>query len=191
MLSVASTRRGAKVDLTFDPMTQNPLLIINNLPVKFENYRTKTVVCIIPTRLHTMIHRVPKLTSNFDPMIQNQKGPPLIIRNLHVKFESEQTKKCSLYRVHKVLYNECQIWPWPLTSCPKINRVPLLIINKLHVKFERDRTKTVVCNIPAKFYTQQQSAKVDLWPHDQKLIRFLPSSSTTYMWSLKVIGQKL
>ena len=32
---------------------------------------------------------------------------------------------------------------------------------------------------------------LDLWPCDPKSIGFLISSFTTYMWSLKVIGQKL
>ena len=44
----------------------------------------------------------------------------------------------------KVLYIECQSWPWPLNPWPKINRVPPLIIHNLHVKFESDWTNTVV-----------------------------------------------
>ena len=81
-----------------------------------------------------------------------------------------------------------QSWPWPLTLWPKINRVPPLIIHNLHVKFESDRAKTVVCILPTRSYTQSAKVDLDLWPRDPKLIGFLLWSSTTYMWSLKVIG---
>ena len=84
-----------------------------------------------------------------------------------------------------------QSLPWPMTLWPKINRVPSLIINNLHVKFESDWAKTVVCIVSTRSYTQSTKVDLDLWTHDQKSIGFLLSSSTTYMWSLKVIGQKL
>ena len=62
-----------------------------------------------------------------------------------------------------------------------------------------DYTFTLIAIIPildnAKrgILSQGEGSKVDvdLWPSDPKSIEFLPSSSTTYMWSLKVIGQKL
>ena len=59
-----------------------------------------------------------------------------------MKFESDSAKNCSRYRVHKVLYTECQMLT--LTFDP---------------------------------VTQNQQG--------------FSSLSTTYMWSLKVIGQKL
>ena len=76
--------------------------------------------------------------------------------------------------------------PWP-----KINRVSPLIIHNLHVKFESDWAKTVVSIVSTRSYTRSAKVDLDLWPHDPKLIGFLLSSSTTYMWNLKVIGQKL
>ena len=100
---------------------------------------------------------------------------------------------CSRYCAHKALYTECQNWPWPLTSWPKINRVPPLIIHNLNVKFESDWTKTVAYILATRSYRYTQSAKVDLdlWPCDLKSIGFLLSSSTNYIWSLNVIGLKL
>ena len=62
-------------------------------------------------------------------------------------------QNCSRYRAHKVLYIECQSWPWPLTPWSKINRVPPLIIHNLHVKFESDWAKTVVAIVPTRSYT--------------------------------------
>ena len=73
----------------------------------------------------------------------------------------------------------------------KINRVSPLIIDNLHVKYESDWAKTVVCILPTRSYTQSAKVDLDLWPPDQKSIGFFLSPSTTYMWSLKVIGQKL
>ena len=84
-----------------------------------------------------------------------------------------------------------QSWPWPMNPWPKINRGPLLIIHNLHVKFESDWAKTVVAIVSTRSYTQSATVDLDLWPRDPKSIGFLLSSSTTYMWSLKVIGQKL
>ena len=100
-------------------------------------------------------------------------------------------KTCSLYHDHKVSYIEYQSWPRPLTLWPKINRVPLLIIHNLHVKIERDWTKTAVCIMPTRFYKQSTKGDLDFWPRDPKSIGFTFSLSTTYMWSLKVIGLNL
>ena len=96
-----------------------------------------------------------------------------------------------MYRVHKVLYTECQSWPWPLTPWHKINRVPSIIIHNSHAKFESDWAKTVVCIMPTRSYTHSAEVDLNLWLRDPKSIGFLLSSSTTYMWSLKLIGQKL
>ena len=81
--------------------------------------------------------------------------------------------------------------PWPMNQWPKINRGPPLIIHNLHVKFESDWAKTVVAIVSTRFYTKSATVDLDLWPCDQKIIVFLLSSCTTYMWSLKVIGQQL
>ena len=65
------------------------------------------------------------------------------------------------------------------------------LLHRLHVKSESDWAKTVFCIVSTRSYTQ--SAKIDLhiWPRDPKSIGFLLASSTTYMWSLEVIRQKL
>ena len=51
--------------------------------------------------------------------------------------------------------------------------------------------KTVVAIVPTRSYTQSAKVDLDIWPHDPKSIWFLSLSSTTYMWSLKVIELKL
>ena len=113
----------------------------------------------------------------------------LFLCNCWMEFE---TRQCKVW--HPLAGGH--IWPWPLTLWPKTNRDPPLIMNNLHVKCESDWAKTVVWIVPAKFY--RQSAKVDLdllqvdlWPCDPKSIETLLSLWTSYMWSLKVIGQKL
>ena len=78
-----------------------------------------------------------------------------------------------------------------LSRDPRSLWVPPLIIHNLHVKFESDWAKTAVCIVSTRSYTQSAKVDLDLWPRDPKSIGFLLSSSTTYMWSLKVIGQKL
>ena len=70
-----------------------------------------------------------------------------------------------------------------------MNRVLPVIIQNLDVKFESDWTRTVVCIVAKIFNSQSADADLDLWSHNPKLIGFFLSSSTTYMWSLKVIGQ--
>ena len=77
--------------------------------------------------------------------------------------------------------------PWP-----KIKRVPPLIIHNLCVKFERVWAKLKSVYVPtivsycAKFWPT-----VDIWPDDPKSIGFLLLFSSTFVWSLKVIEQKL
>ena len=155
-----------------------PPLIIHNLHVKFKSDCAKTVVCILSTRSYTQSDKV-----DLD----------LWPRHPHLTCEVWKWlgKSCSVYRVHKVLYTECQSWPWPLTPWPKINRVPSFIIYNLPVKFESDWAKIVVSIVSTRSYTLSAEVDLDLWPCDPKSIGFLLSSSTTYMWSLKVIGQKL
>ena len=115
---------------------------------------------------------------------------PLIIHNLHVKFESDLAKSVVTIMPTRSI-KEYQSWPWPLTLWPKINRVPPLIIHNLHVKFESDWAKTVVAIVSTRSYTQSAKVDLDLWPRDPKSIGFLLSSSTTYMWSWKWLGNNL
>ena len=134
---------------------------------------------------------MPKFTLTFDPVTQSEYGSSSHHPQLTCEFWMWLGKNCSQYCVHKVFYTECQSWPWPLHPWPKMNRVPPLTIHNLHVKFESDWAKTVVAIVPTRSYTQSAKLDLDLWPHDPKWIGFLLSSFTTYMWSLKVIGQKL
>ena len=75
-----------------------------------------------------------------------------------------------------------------MTPWPKINRVPPLIIHNLQVKSESDWAITVICIMSTKSYTKSANVDIDLWLRDLKSIWFLLWSSTTCMWSLKVIG---
>ena len=125
---------------------------------------------------------------------------PLIINNLHVKTQvwKRLDLNCSLYRVHKVLYIECQSWPWPLTPWPKINGVPPLIIHNSHVKFESNLNWSLYpahkvlyteCQSCPQGLIQSAKTDLDLWPCDQKSIGFFLSSSITpcevWKWSGK------
>ena len=154
-----------------------------NVHVKFESDWVKTEVAIVSTRS--------KLTLTFDPVTKNQLDSSSHHGECACEVWKWLGKNWSRYCVHKVLYTECQSWPWPLTPWPKINRVPPLIINNLHVKFESDWEKTVVCIVSTRSYTQSAKFDLDLWPRDPKSIGFLLSSWWMCMWSLKVIGQKL
>ena len=69
--------------------------------------------------------------------------------------------------------------------------VPPLIIHNLHVKSESDWAKSVVDIVSTSSYTQSSEVDFDLWSRDPKSKDALLSSTTTYMWSLKVIDQKL
>ena len=109
------------------------------------------------------------------------------MHNLHVKFESDQTKT-AVYIVPTRFYTQSTKGDLDLWS--KINRVPLLIMNKPHVKFEIHQSKTVACMDPTRLYTQSTKVDIDLWPRDPKLIGLL-FSSTTYMWSLKAISLEM
>ena len=107
-----------------------------------------------------------------------------------MKFESDWAKT-AVCIVPAKFYTQCQNWPWSLIPWPQINRVPPLIILNLHVKFKRDWTITAVFIVSTKLCKQSAKVDLDIWPHDPKSIGFLISLSTTCMWSLKVIGQKL
>ena len=61
-----------------------------------------------------------------------------------------------------------QIWPWPMTQWPKINRGPPLIIHNLHAKFESDWAKIVVAIVSTGSYTQSAIVDLNLWPCNRK-----------------------
>ena len=176
------------------PMTPLPKInwdpppIIHNLHVKSESDWAKTIVCIVSIRSYTQCQSWPWPMTPW-PKI-NRVHPPH-----HPQLTCEDWKwlgyNCSLYHVHTILYTVYQCGPWPLTPWPKINRVPPLIIHNLHMKSESDWAKTGVGIVSTRSYTQSAKVDIDLWYCDLKLIGSLLSSSTTYMWSLKVIGQKL
>ena len=152
-----------------------------NIHLKFKSDRAKTVVFIVPTKLHSWPW----------PCQQKSIGFFLSSSKFACKVWKCFGKNCSLYCAHKVSYTECQSWSWPLIPQPKINRGPPLIIHNLHSKLEGDWPKTVAFIVPIRFYTQSAKfeSDLDLWPHVPKSKEYLLSSSTTYMWSFKVIGQ--
>ena len=112
--------------------------------------------------------------------------PPLIINNLHVKFEShrEVTVVCilptrqstmdgrtdahtrSLTQPHTNGCITISLTPWH-----KINRVPPLIIHNLHVKFGSDWAKAVVAIVSTRSYIQSAKVDLGLLPHDPKSTR--------------------
>ena len=114
--------------------------------------------------------------------------PPLIMANVHMKFESDWAKTVVAI-VATRFYIQYQ--SWPLTLWPKINRVPPLIMANVHMKCESNWAKTVVAIVSTRFYLQSAKVDLDLWPRDPKSIGFLLSSWQMCMWSVKVIGQKL
>ena len=125
------------------------------------------MVCIVPTRSYTQSAK-----GDLDIWPHDPKLIGFLLSWLTCEVWKRLDSNSSLYRVHMVLYTECQSWPWPLTLRPKINRVPPLIVHNLHVKFESDWTKTVVCILPTRSYIQSAKVDLDLWPRDPKSIGF-------------------
>ena len=96
-----------KVSQAESPFTQisriPPLIIYNNLQIKFESDQAKTLVFIMPTMFHRQSWPWP-LTL----WTKTDRVPPLIIHNLHVKFESDWTKPAVCIVPTRFLYTECQ-----------------------------------------------------------------------------------
>ena len=116
----------------------------------------------------------PKLTLHLTPSPKINQMSPLIINNLHIKFESDRSRTVSWLQGPQVEY---QIWPWPLTPWPKINRVLSLIMTSLYVKFESDKAIMAVCMVPTRFYENKQIRRI-----------VVPRSATTLTLT-KVKGQ--
>ena len=93
----------------------------------------------------------------------------------------QNTSLCVAVALLSPVFAGGQSWPWQLNLW-----VSPLFINNLHTKWLGKK-----CSLYRAHKISQQNPKVDLWPNDPKTIGFLLSSSTTCMWSLKVIGQKL
>ena len=177
-----------KLTFTFDPRDPKSIgfLLASSTTYMWslEVIRQK-LVCILPTRSYSQSAKVD--LGLWPPWLKINRVPPLVFHNLHVKSESDWAKTIVCI-VSTMYYTQCQSWPWPMTPWPKINRIIPLIIHNIHVKSESDWAKTIVCIVSTRSYTQSAKDDLDLWPHDPKSIGFLLSSSTTYMWSLKVIG---
>ena len=94
---------------------------------------------------------------------------PLIIHNLHAKFERDLAKTVVAIVCTRSYTQSAKVDLdlWPLWS--KVNRVPPLIIHNLHVKFESDYTKPVVAIMSTRSYTQSAKVDLDLWPPWQKI----------------------
>ena len=165
---------GGKVDLDLWPKTNRVIPSSSTCEV----WKRLDINCsIVPTRPYTQCQSWPwPLTL----CPKSNRVSPIIIHNLHVKFESDWTKTVVCIVSTRSNTQDCKSWPWPLTLWPKIKRVPQLIIHNLHVKFESNWTKTVVCILSTRSYTQSAKVDLDLWPCDPKSIGFLFSSSETY-----------
>ena len=124
------------------------------------------------------------------PWPKINRVPPLVIHNLLVKFESDWAKTviCILPTRSYTQGAKVDLGHHLQITC-EVNRFSPLIMNNSHVKFGSDQAKTLACINSARFH--KQSPNADLRPDDPKSIGFLLSSSTTYLWSLKVIGPKL
>ena len=187
-MSTRSYTPSAKVDLCLwprDPKSIGFLLPSSTTYMWSLEVLGKKLACILPIRFYSQSAKVD--FGLWPPWPNINWVPPLVFHNLHVKSESDWAKTIVCI-VSTMFYTQCQSWPWPMTPWPKFNRIPPLIIHNLHVKFESDWAKTIVCIVSTRSYTQRTKDDLDLWPHDPKSIQFLLSSSTTYMWSLKVIG---
>ena len=96
-----------KRTLIFDPVTQNQYALSCHhaqlTHLKMNGLKLQSV-----SRPQVLIERVPNLTLIFDPMTppppkKKNRVPPLIMNNLHVKFESDRANKnCSLYLVERL-----------------------------------------------------------------------------------------
>ena len=108
--------------------------------------------------------------------------PPLIIHNLHVKFESywAKTAVCIVSTRSYTQSAKVDLDLWPRD--PKSIGFPPFIINNLHVKFKSDWAKTAVCIVSTRSYTQSAKVDLDLWPRDPKSIGF-PKIKTTIIYS--------
>ena len=97
------------------------------------------------------------------PWPKINRGPPLIIHNLHWKVWKWLGKTVVAIVSTRSYIQSVKV---DLDIWPQINRVLPLIIHNLHVKFEKDWARTVAAIVST---TYTQSAKVDLdlltpWP---------------------------
>ena len=123
------------------------LLIMPKLHMKFESDWAKTAIYIVSTRFYTQ-------SANVDLWPRNPTSIEFLLLSSSTTACEVWVKNCSPYCAHNVKYTECQIWPWPLTPQPKINRVPPRTIQNLHLKFVSYWTNTAVCIVPKRCYTR-------------------------------------
>ena len=122
--------------------------------------------------------------------------PPLIIHNLHVKFETDWTKivVCIVPikpYIHVPIRPYTQSAKQTLTFDPVTLNQQGFFSHHPPLTFESDWAKTVVCIVSTRSYTHSAKVNLDLWPCYPKSIGFLLSSWWMCKWGLKVIGQKL
>ena len=98
-----------------------PPLIIQNLHLKFQTDWTWSVVCSVSTRPYT---QSAKVDLELWPCFPKSVGFLLSSSTIYFEVWKWLGKHCSLYRVHKILYTECQSWPW--TPWPKISKISML-----------------------------------------------------------------
>ena len=157
--------------LTFDlTINRDHLLIKDYLPTKFEASRAKPSWVISCTRLRDTDRQTYRPTDRHTDR-HVQSNMPLLFQRGGI---------ISLYPVHKVLYTECQSWPWPLNPWPKIKRVPPHVIYNLNVKFESDRAKTVVCILSTRQSATDTSTNPNTHERPQCPLQWCISCSQAY-----------
>ena len=87
---------------------------------------------------------------------------------------------------------QCKAWHYrtwgKIRPCPcDLNQV-ILLSSSISCEVW---TPVYIHILPTRFYRQSAEFDLDLWHHDPKSIGFLFSLSTTYVWCMKVIVQKL
>ena len=161
-----------------------------------DNNRTQTLNKLNNTKCGIPSQEGQSWSQHFSPWPKMNKGSSSHHQQFTYEVWKWLGKNCSLYHhhAHNVSQADCQRRPWPFTpwAWPKINminRVPLIIIHTWSLKVIG--LKLQLCIVPTRFYTQKAKVYLDLLRHDPKSKGFLLSQPTTYIWSLKVIGQKL
>ena len=161
---MASPRRGAKLTFTYHPVIQNLQGFYPNhqeptygvwkwLDINCSLYCAhKTLYIVIVTISYTQWQSA-KIDLDLWPHYPKSIGFLLSSSTTYMWSLKVIGQKIGLYPAHKILYTECQSWPWPLTPLPKINRFPLLMTCNLHVKFESNWAKTVVCILLTRSFT--------------------------------------
>ena len=174
---MASPRRGAKFDLDVWPHDPKSIWFLPSSSA-CEVWKWLDINCSLycaNNALYTECQSWP-----LTPWSKINRVPPLIISNLHVKFESDWAKTIDCIVSTRSHTQSAKVDLWPRD--PKSIGFLLSSSTTHHnVKFESDWAKIVVYILPTRSYRQSAKVDLDLWSCDPKSIGFLLSSSSTYM----------